>query len=327
MPIDIRVRVQTIPLYVSKMMGRLRTYVSQTMEDAVLPSRVSRWSVAGDSTAIAVVALVLVLIHILPESLKLQLILQYNSPTIYALYTTHLVHESASHLQGNLVSYLAVVPLTYAMCLRAGRHREFRIAFLTILFVLPPVISLVSLFGLDMVVEALFGFDPNVEAGRGFSALAGAFVGVLTVAVADLLRTASDHDGSLWPSVSLLFSIGLTDGLLSVFKYTRHPLALLLVALPFMCAVWLLSRVERAYCISAGLDSGGWLRGQYLVGGFLLFGSFVASWSVQGLLSFPPFEDGTNTLSHFVGLMLGIGSGILIWHRTEGLSQIATRQP
>ncbi|WP_158059619.1 hypothetical protein [Halorussus halophilus] len=287
------------------------TYSKSQTESRELPSLPEWEPYAIDIFAITAVAVVLLLVSKTPASFQNQLVQRYNDPSLHALYTTHFVHQSAEHLRGNLVSYLVTVPLTYVICLRAGRHREFRQAFLGVLFVLPPLISVVSLFGFDIVVEVLLGVDPNVKTSRGFSALDGAFVGVLLVAVADLLRTANSCEGSVSSVVGALFCIGLGGGFWNVFEYTTSVYAIVLVLLPVGYGVWLVRSVDETYRIGAGLQSGGWLRGEYLVGGLLLAGSFAAAWGVQGLLAFPWFTGGTNTLTHFVGLVAGVGMGVV----------------
>ncbi|UPV77208.1 hypothetical protein M0R89_22825 (plasmid) [Halorussus limi] len=55
-----------------------------------------------------------------------------------------------------------------------------------------------------------------------------------------------------------------------------------------------------------------WLRGQTVTVGLLVVGFFAAVWVTQGLLAFPWFEGGMNTLSHFVGLLAGIGQSKLV---------------
>ncbi|UPV75885.1 hypothetical protein M0R89_07455 [Halorussus limi] len=259
-----------------------------------------------DIFAISAVAVLLFLVTKTHTSFQNQLVLFYDNPAPHAFYTTHFVHESAAHLRGNLISYLVVVPLTYLISLRAGRHREFRLGFLAILFVLPPIISLVSLLGLDLVIQTIFGFDPNVRSSRGFSALAGAFVGMLMVAVADLFRDIADREGSLWPVIGLMFWYGIAVAFWGVFQYLVSLLTVLLVLLPTAYAVWLVKKVEGQYNIVDGMQAGGWLRGRPVTVGLLGVGFFATVWGTQGLLAFPWFEGGTNTLSHFVGILSGI---------------------
>lgn len=259
-----------------------------------------------DLFVIVSIALLLFLITKTRPSFQSQLVLHYNNPSLHAFYTTHFVHTSAAHLQANLTIYLVVVPLAYVISLRADRHREFRLSFLTVLFILPPIISLVSFLGLDLIIQTIFGFDPNVRTSRGFSALDGAFVGMLMVMVAGFFRDLADQDASLWSVIGLMFWYGLAVAFWGVFDYLISPLTVLLVLLPTGYTVWLVGKVERQYGIREGIQEGGWLRGQPVTIGLLVIGFFVAVWGTKGLLAFPWFKGGTNTLSHFLGLLFGM---------------------
>ena len=272
---------------------------------------------AFDLFAIAAVAVVLFLIAKTQPAFQNQLVLSYDDPTLDAFYTTHFVHQSATHLWNNLQVYLVVVPLTYLILLQAGRHREFRLGFLAVLFVLPPIISLVSYLSLDLVIQTIFGFDPDVRSSRGFSALDGAFVGMLTVAVADLFRQLAPREAPVWPVIGLVVSYGLAVAVGGVFEYLVSPLTVLFVLLPVGYTIWMLWKIETLYDVEEGIRAGGWLRGRPVSVGLLVVGFFVAVWGTQGLLAFPWFEGGTNTLSHFVGLLVGIGRFTLMRARTS----------
>lgn len=122
---------------------------------------------------------------------------------------------------------------------------------------MPPIISLVSYLGLDLVIQTIFGFDPNVQSSRGFSALDGAFVGMLTVAVADHLRDFAPREAPLRPMIGLLFWYGVAPALYGVFEYLVTPLTVPLVLLPTGYAVWLIRKVELQYDILEGIQEGG----------------------------------------------------------------------
>ncbi len=288
----------------------------ERLADAYTPEKteqrgvISRFSLKGytfDLFVIATVAVLLFLVTKTRPAFQNQLVLFYDDPSLHAFYTTHFVHNSPAHLHNNLTSYLVVVPLTYLISLRAGRYCEFRLGFLAVLFVLPPILSLVSYLGLDLVIQTIFGFNPDVQSSRGFSALAGAFVGMLTVAVADLFRQLADQEASLWPVIGLMVTYGAAVAFWGVFEYLVSPLTVLLVLLPIAYAVWLVRKIEMQYEVVDGIRAGGCLRGKPLTLGLLVVGFFVAVWGTQGLLAFPWFEGGTNTLSHLIGVTGGIG--------------------
>ncbi|WP_423745119.1 hypothetical protein V5735_03585 (plasmid) [Haladaptatus sp. SPP-AMP-3] len=53
----------------------------------------------------------------------------------------------------------------------------------------------------------------------------------------------SGRENSLWPSIGVLFCVGLVGSFWSVFQYTTTPLAFVLVLVPVCYASWLLQDV------------------------------------------------------------------------------------
>ena len=94
-----------------------------------------------------------------------------------------------------------------------------------------------------------------------------------------------------------------------MFEHRVGPLTILLVLIPTDYAVWLVRQVVVLYDVKGGLEEGEWFRGQPATMGLLVIGAFAAVWGTQGLLAFP---CGTNTLSHFVGVVAGLGATIFL---------------
>ncbi|WP_267641410.1 hypothetical protein [Haloarchaeobius amylolyticus] len=103
----------------------------------------------------------------LPAETRRDLALSHADPELAQTFLSHYVHLSAGHFLSNLGLYLLVAPLSYLLCAVAGRHREFRVAFVTYLLVFPFVLS-----GLNVLLAR-----PTV--GLGFSGIGMAFVGLL----------------------------------------------------------------------------------------------------------------------------------------------------
>lgn len=126
----------------------------------------------SDAAALAVVPALLFAAFALPETTRVSLVLDYESPTLAAAYASHFVHFSVPHLATNLAAYvLAVVP-AYCYCALAGRRADFFVTFGVVLVVFPLALSALNV--------ALV--RPRV--GYGFSGLATAFVGFLPVSLA-----------------------------------------------------------------------------------------------------------------------------------------------
>jgi len=70
---------------------------------------------AVDSVVIAAVPAVLVAVQLLPDSVRGALVLNYGSPGVVQVYTTHFVHANFTHLAGNVAIYLVTVALVYPL--------------------------------------------------------------------------------------------------------------------------------------------------------------------------------------------------------------------
>ncbi|MFB6131353.1 MAG: hypothetical protein ABEJ28_11095 [Salinigranum sp.] len=79
----------------------------------------------------------------------------------------HFDHLAAGHLAANLLGYLLIVPLTYALSALSGRRAWFYAGFVTYLAVFPPVLSALNV----LLVR------PRI--GLGFSGINMAFLGLL----------------------------------------------------------------------------------------------------------------------------------------------------
>lgn len=124
-----------------------------------------------DFLLLASVPAVLVGVFSLPESHVDPWRLAILEPTVPAVFLSHFVHGSPSHLLSNVAGYALLAPLTYALCVSAGRRREFLVSFATFLVAFP-----VALSALNVALVR-----PSV--GYGFSGIVMAFLGLLTLSV------------------------------------------------------------------------------------------------------------------------------------------------
>lgn len=124
-----------------------------------------------DLFLLAVVPAALLVVFLLPPTIVDAWRLAILDPTVHALFLSHFVHGSTGHLFANLIGYTFLAPLTYALCVSAGRRREFVISFVTFLVAFPPVLSALNV--------ALV--RPSI--GYGFSGIVMALLGLLTLAV------------------------------------------------------------------------------------------------------------------------------------------------
>ena len=125
----------------------------------------------SDITLILTIPIVLTAVHLLPATIQQSFILDYGNPSILNLWSSAYVHHGFAHFSNNLVVYCLIITPAYLLCMLANEQRLFRYTFISFLFILPPVISLINI--------AVIGQGT----GRGFSGIGSAFVGLLPVAL------------------------------------------------------------------------------------------------------------------------------------------------
>lgn len=125
---------------------------------------------ALDLAAIGVVPAFLIGVFALPTAVRERFVFENAAPTVRAAYLSHFVHRQQLHLVGNLMVYLVVAPVTYLLCVLAGRRLLFRATFVTLLTVFPFALS---------VMQLLF---PRQREILGFSGLNAGLFGLLCVA-------------------------------------------------------------------------------------------------------------------------------------------------
>jgi hypothetical protein len=243
-----------------------------------------------DFGVILTVPTVLVLVHLLPGTVRDLLILNYGSPGVVQAYTTHFVHSGWSHLASNVSVYLIAVVLVYLLLLYADSKRIFYVGFALILFVVPFPLSLMDVW----IVGSQVGDLPT----RGFSGLASAFIGFLPVAVFVFLREELSEKLHVYESLGL-FLIGL-GVILLIYTGPFEPavwLSFIAGVLYYVHPVWKLDTEER----QRFYEWTGWKRSIFMYA--TLF--FI----VSPILLFPTNPASGNSLvnvvTHFGGFAVG----------------------
>jgi hypothetical protein len=246
-----------------------------------------------DVAVILSTPVVLILIQLLPESVRDALIMNYGAPSVLTMYTKHFVHAGWGHLVGNVTVYLVAVALVYALFLYADERRKFLVGFALVVFVAPVPLSAVDIW----IVGSQVGDLPS----RGFSALASAFVGFLPVAVFVFLREEVSERLRVYESLGL-FLIGL-GVILVIYSGLTEPttwLALVAGVLYYVHPVWKLDAEERGRFWEWNF----WKRSLIMYAALF----FV----VSPVLLFPsnPTSGGSlvNVVTHFGGFAVGYGN-------------------
>jgi membrane associated rhomboid family serine protease len=272
------------------------------------PTGVPELRESAEATDIAVilsVPAVLVLVQLLPDSVRGALVLNYGSPGVVQAYTTQFVHAGFGHLAGNVVVYLVAVALVYPLVVYADARRTFYAAFALVLLVVPFPVSFMDLY----LVGPTAGDVPT----RGFSGLASAFVGFLPVAVFVFLRENLSEEVRVYESMGLfLAALGVV---LLVLNGPTDPTALLSLSLGFLYYVPVLRRLD----VGAREEFQDWtLPKQALVVYAVLF------FLVSPVILFPanPAQGDTvvNLVTHFGGFFMGyiittVSANVLLWNQ------------
>lgn len=168
--------------------------MGQTPESGSFWGVVRRVASAFDAL-LAVVPLVLVTVWALPAGSRRGLVLAFADPTPTAVFTTHLVHISTPHLVTNLLVYVAVVPAAYLLSAQSGTLPLFRWAYVAVLLVVPPVLSLSTL----LVASS--------GTGMGFSGVNMALFGLFTLFLGDYLSRHLAAALDTWGGTLYLLSL------------------------------------------------------------------------------------------------------------------------
>lgn len=129
---------------------------------------VERRGDVADWVLLALPAIAIVGVFVLPMAQRQALAFHAGEPTLVSAYTSHFVHYSLGHLLTNLGGYLLLAPLAYLLSAGAGRRRQFHVVFGALLLGFPFVLSLVNLLlvqpataiGFSGIVLGFFGYLP-----------------------------------------------------------------------------------------------------------------------------------------------------------------------
>ncbi|MFB6200657.1 MAG: hypothetical protein ABEI98_01455 [Halorhabdus sp.] len=130
------------------------------------------------------------MIHVVvPESIKVALASNTETFNPIRLWTAAFVHWSPSHLYGNVSGFLVATGIAWYLCTLGEKRRWFRMTFLSLLAVIPILVSL----AVYVVTVVLRG---ETYLCRGFSGVVAGFVAFGFVALVALcVQTYSRRTG------------------------------------------------------------------------------------------------------------------------------------
>lgn len=241
----------------------------------------------SDVIQILSVPVVLSLVFLLPESLQNGLVLEYENPTVFNLWSSAFVHEGFSHFTNNLGSYFVLIIPIYLLFILAEERKLFQYTFFSFLSVLPFVISLANLI--------LF----ETGTGTGFSGIGSAFFGLLPISLFLFIHNRLSEEIYLSHTVVLfLVSAGVT-----ALIYSGVLAATAIFLITILLSIYYGHHIGSDELRSVFAD----LRGSKGYFELVLFSSFL--FLISPVMLFPQniAQDGVlvNIFSHYLGLVLG----------------------
>lgn len=151
-----------------------------------------RW---GDVVLLSGLPLLLCGVHLLPGPVTQQFVLDLDNPTLTTALSSSYVHSGLEHLLGNVLTYLFIVPLLYALDTVSGNRDRFMRLFVVFVLVLPIPLAYFN--------AAIFGTGTSY----GFSGSVLAFLATspsLSLTIAATTSTSKRPTRSRWvPSSSV----------------------------------------------------------------------------------------------------------------------------
>lgn len=136
--------------------------------------------------ALGAISLLHVMIHVVvPARVQLHLAFDHQRLAPWTLLTGAYVHNSTTHLLGNLLGFGVSAAVAYALCVLQGRQRWFWKTTAGFLLVLPVVVHMTSYAAFQSL-----GIEPT---SRGFSGVVAGYVGFILFA---LVRDIADRHGT-----------------------------------------------------------------------------------------------------------------------------------
>ena len=242
---------------------------------------------ASDLALIFSVPVLLSLIFLLPQSIQASLILDYGNYSIFNLWSSAYVHRGFNHFSNNLGAYCVLIGPIYLLFVLADERKLFRYTFLTLLLILPFVISLSNIAALGS------------GTGAGFSGIGSALFGLLPVSLFLFIHNKVSED--IEPAHGVVLFLIAVAIITQIYVGVTAAAGILLFAA--LLTIHDISQIglEEVREAAAELSS---MEGYFelvMITGLLFL--------LSPLMLFPQniAQDGTtvNILSHYLGLLIG----------------------
>lgn len=254
----------------------------------------------SDLLALASVPILLTLVFLLPAGTRNALILNHENYSILTLWSSAVVHRGFEHFVTNVVAYCVLIGPIYLLFALAGERTLFRYTFLSVLLLLPPVISLAT----------VIAFGGGTSAG--FSGIGAAFFGLLPVSICLFLH--NEVSASFEPTHGVGLFLIATGFIALIYAGPLPAAGILFIALFLtIVSIYRMGPDEGRNALGELVSMTGYFE-LVLISGLLFL--------LSPFLLFPQeivHDGGTvNILSHFFGFSLGfLGPTIYLMFRSD----------
>ncbi|WP_135855062.1 rhomboid family protein [Halorussus salinus] len=254
----------------------------------------------GDLIGLLCIAGGLAGIHFgVPTHVRANYIFVHSEPSLITIWTSAFVHQSTSHLLGNLIGYAIAILPAWLLAVAQDNRRRFWMCVVGILLLFPIPLAIATDLGFTHLVAGI-----TAQSSLGFSGLVGAFAGLLFGFLTWYFVTR--HSGQ----PALIGTLLVVLSLLTVLIQYHRPSGLLWIkgllggSIALGCGVLFVDLRSR----SEGEDSGirSWLWNHGPAAGLIL-GGWVALAALTILLF--PRPDSVAGVPNIIVHGVGLGGG------------------
>ena len=250
-------------------------------------------------------------LFLLPDSIKNQLILNYENLRVLNLFTTHFIHTDPFHFGNSIIWYLLLIVPIYLLNMIRYQRRGFYLVFGLSMLVVPLLLSIMSL-----IIKHIYSLP--IGTSLGFSGIVSVFIGFLPYSTLNFLKKFYK-----WKTkISMLFlSILLFTFTVILLIYNRPFLFITVLGLSIASIYISYRESSLKECLSSLKNAAKKNKGIYM----LVVTN--ATLYIIGVLSLFPTElilgeNIVDIITHYFGFVLGISISIFtIRYEERGFKQ------
>jgi len=251
-----------------------------------------------------------VIVFALPTGMQELLKTRSDNFNLLTFFSSTFVHANLEHLLGNLLSFLLLGFIVYAINRKSNRDKAFLISLLLTFFLLPLIYNISFVFLANFVMG-------KVVVSCGLSIVVAGIVGLTVPSLGNFLREPLQSDRNI---LCFLTSLILLTGSAIAFPYINSGVySLTVFVATFILGFVLLLYVGRKLLNFATQNPNA--KKRVIIASTLLFIYFTFFLSSLFPSDIIMLEGSVvNIFAHYIGVFYGIGSGIYtlnVFHKKE----------